>query len=469
MNLDLPTLVLILFLIYLANGVLSALMAWSGRIFEGAWLWVTGQGLLTLGALALFLRPWIPQVIPAVVEAGAQSLAFLVFSHSIWVFRFKVPFPRWIYGLMLPVLLSLVWASGQDLETQILIASAWGALTAFFAGTLPLWRFARPYRVASTLTALPFVAIGGGLVARAWISLGAPPTAGPAFLAEANGLYLLGAILMSTMTLFGYFMMTGVRAEQIVSSKDGEISARNRKLIESGRAKDLFFSIIAHDLRGPIGGAARYVRKHLLGKMTGLEGKYTEVETLASALEKTNEFLEKLLWWSRAQLADWVPERHEVDLVRTFDQTLALNRSAADLKEISLHVSPAPYPRPWADPESVQLILGNLVSNAVKFSLPGRQIHVFVVEEPGICRITVQDEGVGMDRKTIDRLFRIEDKLTSHGTSGERGSGMGLLLAQSLAERNEGGISIESEPGVGTRATLWLPTVPPGPSPEAFP
>jgi signal transduction histidine kinase len=62
-----------------------------------------------------------------------------------------------------------------------------------------------------------------------------------------------------------------------------------------------------------------------------------------------------------------------------------------------------------------------------------------------------------MDASTLDRLFRIEDKLSTHGTSGERGSGMGLILSQSLAERNRGSIAMESSPGVGTTATLWLP------------
>jgi signal transduction histidine kinase len=211
-------------------------------------------------------------------------------------------------------------------------------------------------------------------------------------------------------------------------------------------------------LRGPIGGAARYVRKHLLAKMTGLEAKFAEVETLASALEKTNEFLEQLLWWSRAQQQDWLPARQTVDLAVALEQAVASVRSAAKLKEIAVDIVPGAYPEPVADPESVQLIIGNLLTNAVKFSLPGHRVKVEVEEVEGLCRITVEDQGIGMDQATLDRLFRIEDKLTTHGTSGERGSGMGLLLAQSLAERNRGGIVVDSEPGIGTRATLWLPT-----------
>ena len=191
--------------------------------------------------------------------------------------------------------------------------------------------------------------------------------------------------------------------------------------------------------------------------MTGLEAKFNEVETLASALEKTNEFLEKMLWWSRAQLQDWVPVRKPIDLRQSFSQAVALVQPLADAKDIAIQCDSGPVSQPLADPESVQLILVNLLSNAVKFSLPGRTIKVGVTEESDLCRIAVQDEGIGMDEGTLERLFRIEDKLTTHGTSGERGSGLGLILAQSLAEKNYGGITIDSQLGVGTCANLWLP------------
>lgn len=460
MHLDVGTLSLVLFLVYLGNGILSVFMAWSGRSFPGAWLWVAAQALMAVGSGLVFLRPWVPLWVPVVLGNSAYVTATLLFVHSIWAFRVKVAFPRWAYVLVPLFVLSFALVVGGEFQVRVMVFSAWMSVGSLVAGGLLLWRVERPYAVASLVTSFPFLATG--LVTLARFAVNAAGLApGQEFNSPGgiNSLYLVGSILISTVTLFGYFMMAGIRAEHIMGLKDAEIEARNRSLVESGRAKDLFFSIIAHDLRGPIGGAARYARKHLLGKMTGLEEKYTEVETLASALEKTNEFLEKLLWWSRAQLQDWVPARAELDLAWTIDQALVLVKSAADLKEIPLTVAPGPYPKPVADPESVQLILGNLLSNAVKFSLPGRPVDVAVTEVAGLCRITVQDCGVGMDAKTLDRLFKIEDKLSTHGTTGERGSGLGLLLAGSLAERNLGGIVIESEPGVGTKATLWLPTL----------
>jgi signal transduction histidine kinase len=251
-------------------------------------------------------------------------------------------------------------------------------------------------------------------------------------------------------------MMTRIRVEQTLRRKDAEIETRNRQLLDSARAKDLFFSLVAHDLRGPVGGAARFARKHLLGKMTGLEAKHVEVETLTSSLEKTQEFLEKLLWWSKAQLLDWAPALRPIDLQTSFSQALNLVQSAADSKEIRFEIDSGPFPEPIADPESVQLILVNLLTNAVKFSLPGRIVRISAIQEGEVCRVSVADQGVGMDQATVDRLFRIEDKLSTHGTSGERGTGIGLILAKSLAERNLGAITLESQTGVGTTVHLWL-------------
>jgi signal transduction histidine kinase len=394
---------------------------------------------------------------------GAYAASCLFFAHVVWVFRFDRPFPRGLYGIIPVVLLSFWLTFDESFAIRAQVFSLWAILGSLFTGFLLIWRVEQPFRLANGVTSLPFLVVGLASMVRLVVNLGSTPSSETYYnQTGVNVWYMLGSILISTVTLFGYFMMTGIRTEQILYRKDDEIEARNRKLLASGRAKDLFFSIIAHDLRGPIGGAARYARKHLFGRMTGLEAKYNEVETLASALEKTNEFLEKLLWWSRAQLQDWVPLQKPIDLQQIFSQAMELVRSAADLKEISLHADPDVKLSPIADPESVQLILVNLLSNAVKFSLPGKKVRITVSEESSLCLVTIEDEGVGMDPLTLDRLFRIEDKLTTHGTSGERGSGLGLILSQSLAERNFGGITIESQPGVGTRATLWLPTKIPG-------
>lgn len=460
MAIDLPTLSLAVFAVYLGNAFLSVLLAWSGRRSPGVWSWVGAQGLLALGTLLLLLRPlpggahwW-----GVVAGNGTYLASGVLFFRSIWAFRFDKPFPWPVYALVPGIFVTLGLVEGMPFSVRVAVVSAWATLTSFLPAYLLLRRMPRAYRVANSLTAMPFVLASAASLVRTCWSLMAVHGGDSLHDSVGDELYFLGSLITSTMTLFGYFMMTGVRAEQHLRAQDEEIAARSQSLVESSRAKDLFFSIIAHDLRGPIGGAARYARKHLLGKMSGLEEKYNEMETLTSALEKTNEFLEKLLWWSRAQQQGWSPSASKLPLEGLFHQVVEMVRSAADAKEIRIDVQPGPYPVVVADPQSVQLILGNLLSNAVKFSLPGHRVWLAATLDHDQCRICVEDEGVGMDEATLDRLFKIEDKLTTHGTSGERGSGMGLLLVKSLAERNHGKVTMESAPGQGTKATLWLPS-----------
>jgi len=445
----------IMFMTYLTNAALSSLLAWSGRNFRGAWLWVLAQSLLAVGTISDALPPQIPPWIPLVLGNTAYVAACVAYSHSVWVFRFVSRFPRGLYWALPVQLLSFVLVLDQPYLARAQVFSLWMTVGPLFTGGLLLWKVEPGFRLTNSFTALPFLFLGVSSLARVVLLAVSPQT--PTESMPLNVVYVTGAILLSTITLFGYFMMTRIQAERVVQELDEEIKVQNRELVEAGRAKDLFFAIVAHDLRGPIGGAARYVRKHLLGKMSGLEPKFVEVGTLAASLEKTNAFLEKLLWWSRSQLQDWSPKTVQLSLKSLLAQSQVNIQPMADLKEITVKVADSPFPEPAGDPESVQMILGNLLSNAVKFSFPGKVVRIEASIIGGGCRITVVDEGVGMDPASVARLFRIEDKLTTSGTSDEQGGGMGLILAQSLAHRNGGRITIESRPGVGTRAHLWLP------------
>ncbi len=450
---------IILCLTYLTNACLSMFLAGSGRNFKGAWLWVLAQSLMALGTVGDALPPQVPPWIPLILGNCAYAAAGIFYSHSVWVFRFKHPFPRWLYALLLLQVLTFCLAFTKPYLVRSLVFSAWMSIGPLFTAALLLWKVERRFRLPNTLTALPFLFLGLASVSRLMVLASLSIRGEVLKLSEQNVWYIAGAILLSTITLFGYFMMSWLQTIRVLNKKDFEIEARNAKLVEAGRSKDLFFAIVAHDLRGPIGGAARYVRKHLFGKMSGLEAKHAEVETLALSLDKTYEFLEKLLWWSRSQLEGWAPAKTEIHLEHCLSHAVELLKSRSEPKNSNIIISKGPYPRILADPESIQVIVNNLLSNAVKYSQPGGNIHINVSEEGGFCRIGIEDEGVGMDQSTLDRLFRIEDKLSTLGTSQEMGNGLGLILAKSLAERNNGKITLHSRLGQGTQASLWLPCI----------
>jgi signal transduction histidine kinase len=191
--------------------------------------------------------------------------------------------------------------------------------------------------------------------------------------------------------------------------------------------------------------------------MAANEARYAEVETIVQSLEKTQDFLEKLLWWSRSQLVNWIPSWSKISLERVFSETAKIVDPQAAMKDIQLEF-PAPVAVDlMADEECLTLILANLITNAIKFSHPGSPVRLETAEARNSFELVVIDQGIGMSERVLERLFVIENKLSTQGTGGETGSGMGLILAQSLAQRNDGGLELASEPGKGTRATLWLP------------
>ena len=469
MNLDITTLSLALLLVYLGNTLLALFLIWVQQRFPGCRLWVAAQALLTGGALLMLFRPHLGSL--GIVTANALFLlAMLVFAHALWVFRLDNPFPRPVYFILIPIVFSLIMVSNQNFAVRSLVFSAWASLgTGFDAVLLLIKREPHSQRVR-LLTAIPFGLASIASFFRA-VSNMIPGIPAGSFEhpAGANAPYLLGSMLLSTVMLFGYFMMLSLKAQQTLHEKELQILKRNHQLWETNKAKDLFFSLVAHDLRGPIGGAARFARKHLLSKTDPQDSRFEALDTLTASLEKTNEFLEKLLWWAHAQLGAWEPHFRPVDLNSALSQAAEWIRPSASQKNIALRFPWNGLPQIETDADSLQRILGNLLSNAVKFSLPDREISLSVQENPDSWEIRVEDQGIGMDQSSLEALFKIEQKLSTHGTHGERGSGLGLILARTLALRLGGDLILSSQLGQGTTATLKLPKIKPQEVDEAPP
>ena len=469
MLLDITTLSLALFLVYLGNTFLALFLIWVQQRFPGCRLWVVAQALLTGGALLMLFRPHVDPVL--IVASNALFLsALLVFAQALWVFRLKRPFPRPIYFVLIPVVLSLFMVSNQNFALRSLIFSVWAGLGTGFDAVLLLMKREPHSQRVRLLTAIPFGLASVASFFRAVANMIPGIPAGSFEHPEgSNGFYLLGSMLLSTVMLFGYFMMLSLKAQQTLHEKELQILKRNHQLWETNKAKDLFFSLVAHDLRGPIGGAARFARKHLLAKTAPQDERFEAVDTLTASLEKTNEFLEKLLWWSHAQLGAWEPHCRPVELNAALSQAVEWIKPSAVQKNLSLRFPWNSLPTIETDADSLQRILGNLLSNAVKFSLPDREIALSVQENPDSWEIRVEDHGIGMDQKSLEALFKIEQKLSTHGTHGERGSGLGLILARTLALRLGGELTLSSQLGEGTTATLKLPKTRPQEADEARP
>lgn len=254
--------------------------------------------------------------------------------------------------------------------------------------------------------------------------------------------------------------------KEIVEQNASEVVILNAKLYESedmlqelNASKDKFFSIIAHDLKGPFQGLLGYssILTSDLNDMT-----MEEISELGHNLNQSAnhlfKLLENLLHWSRIQrgVIDCNPIDFELLLLAT--QNIDLIDARAKQKDIKLinNVPEALYV--FADVNMLNTILRNLLSNAIKFTPKGGEIELSAkLITPDKIKIEVKDTGVGMTEEAIRNAFRIDSYNSTPGTDNEQGTGLGLILCKDLVEKNNGTIVATSKVGFGTTFSFVLP------------
>ena len=238
----------------------------------------------------------------------------------------------------------------------------------------------------------------------------------------------------------------------------------NLTLTKLNADKDKFFSIIAHDLRGPfnalLGNAQLLAVKPESLKPDELQEMSQSIYRSAKAVY---QLLDSLLIWAQLQQegGGMKCQPEPIELNSLTEETLAVLEQTAVQKEIALsNTIPANY---WvqADRLMLETIIRNLVGNALKFTPRGGQVTVTgkngLESRAGWVKVSVQDTGVGMSQADIDRLFRLDASHSTPGTEKEKGSGLGLMICQEMVERNGGQIWVESEEGKGTSVEFTVP------------
>jgi len=230
------------------------------------------------------------------------------------------------------------------------------------------------------------------------------------------------------------------------------------ELFQANSTKDKMFSIIGHDLRGPIGNIKTML--HFLG---GSWQKVTtnKIESLLQMAERSVEnvynLLENLLYWSRTQRGNMVYMKEHFPIVALIDETLSLLSSTAKIKEISFEKNISNDIKVYADIHSVTTVLRNLISNSIKFTESGGKIIVETQTTDKFVTISVSDNGVGMSEAIKQKLFNKFSSVSTFGTNHEKGSGLGLLLCKEFVENNGGEIWVESEEMKGSKFSFTIP------------
>ncbi|MFY0625626.1 MAG: HAMP domain-containing histidine kinase [Reichenbachiella sp.] len=230
------------------------------------------------------------------------------------------------------------------------------------------------------------------------------------------------------------------------------------KLTRLNNTKDKFFSIIAHDLRGPFSSflSMSKLMHEDVGSIFKQDWvKYTGM--LYSSADNTNKLLENLLEWARVQTKDMKFEPKDISLNEIIDDTWSILNSVAKTKSIELINNCKNDLRIHADSNMIKTIIRNLVSNSIKFTPEDGKISILCSIEKNNVTICISDTGVGMSADLVEKLFKIEEKVTQPGTNEEKGTGLGLLLVKEFVDKHNGKIWVQSEISIGSNFYVSLP------------
>jgi len=230
---------------------------------------------------------------------------------------------------------------------------------------------------------------------------------------------------------------------------------RLRELIAT---KDKFFNIIAHDLRGPFNsilGLSNMLVEQAREKDYEGMGEYAEI--IQNSSQHAMNLLKNLLEWARSQtgLIEFLPEY--VEAISLVNEAIALLNEMAQQKAIAISATIPRNALIRADKAMIGTVLRNLITNAIKFSHPGGEIVITAEKKKHELVISVEDSGVGISKRSIGKLFRLDETYSALGTRNETGTGLGLILCKEFVEKHGGRIWVESEAGKGSKFSFSIP------------
>lgn len=238
---------------------------------------------------------------------------------------------------------------------------------------------------------------------------------------------------------------------------NNQLTEYQNELQQTIAAKDKFFSIISHDLRGPFSGFIGLSELLRVDIETMDRDEIVQIATsMNNGAKRLFNLLENLLEWANAQLGRIHYKPTKLDFHVVVEKIIQLNSNTAGEKKIKLSNLIQPDTNVIADYNMINTVVRNLLSNALKFTPSGGEIKIDSQDVNGSYEILVKDTGVGMDEATISKLFRIDTKISNPGTNNESGSGLGLLLCNELLLAHSTKLSVESELEVGTTFSFEL-------------
>jgi signal transduction histidine kinase len=452
---DVRTLAWSLVLVLAALALLGTMVAFQRRD-RAVTTWAVGLGGSAVGFLVLLFQQSLPSFMGPLVGNGLVltfdialpvGMGFFLGIDRPWKRRFGAYLGVWA---VLMTALTFVW------PVYPLRAGTTSVTIALFTGEF-LWLLIRRRSALPALIRPVVLTIGWAFflfhLGRAILM---PLTSAPTLLADQafTAVTLLATLVFSVLWAGTLLLVDAGRLQS-------QVAIHADELVRLNALKDRVLAMTSHDLRGPLGNL-QVLWGELTARMT--QGRCEEVDRdLLSLVDRslvgTQSLLENLFSFAESQAAPPDPEA-VTELVSAATLVVDQWSVPAQTKGVDLRLVQRAGVLVRAEPEAVLTVLRNLVGNAVKYTRAGGLVTVdLVAAGQGLVGVEVTDTGIGMDADQIHTTFSLESRKSRPGTSGERGSGFGLVLVKELIRSWSGTLDVDSEVGQGTRVRVTFPAV----------
>lgn len=281
-----------------------------------------------------------------------------------------------------------------------------------------------------------------------------------AALAKQRNYIYLGVIVLLILSIIIFVVR---RSEKIQKKLNKELKEKSKAVIERevelneiNRTKTKLFSIIGHDLRGPIGALQELLRLFMEGEV-GKDEFISFIPKLKADVENISFTLNNLLSWGQNQLNGAVTRPKRVSLDKIVVSNIQLLSELAKSKSIKIINQLPENSLIWADQNQIDIVVRNLLSNAIKFTSNDGLITIEAEEKSDVWQISIRDTGIGMNREMQKKVFEDTTNITTYGTNNEKGTGLGLSLCKEMVLKNKGQIWVESTLRKGSTFYFTVP------------
>lgn len=267
-------------------------------------------------------------------------------------------------------------------------------------------------------------------------------------------------IAFVSLLVTGYFVSLFRNVKNELKKSEARYKSVSEELMKLNETRDRFFSIIAHDLRSPIGSLTSNIDLLVnFNQELTPDEKNRLLKSLQTTTTRVFNLLENLLKWALVQRGDMLFHFERVNMRKVCHEAVKLLMPLAVEKQISIvnHVNADDVV--WIDVNVLGAVVRNLLSNAIKFSYPQSKVELSSEHRAEGIALKVRDFGVGISPERQKTLFTTEEQEGVLGTNGEKGNGLGLMLCFDLIEKCNGHISVDSKPNEGSTFTIVLPVV----------